>query len=103
MHLVMCLALNKRPLTKERQKEEESKKHTTIRGCFEKNIMKSVDSCKFKIVYKHCLCLLKNFFRVLFITYDVDDKLMLCKPTLHGYNKLARDKAHDILWPCTRA
>ena len=41
MHLVMCLALNKRPFTKERKKEEESKK-TTIRGCFEKNIMKFV-------------------------------------------------------------
>ena len=26
MHLVMCLALNKRPFTKERNKEEESKK-----------------------------------------------------------------------------
>ena len=26
MHLVMCLALNKRPLTKKRKKEEESKK-----------------------------------------------------------------------------
>ena len=38
-------------------------------------------------------------FRVLFITYDVDDKLMLCKTTLHGYNKLARDKAHDICGP----
>ena len=23
-----------------------------------------------------------EYFRVLFITYDVDDKLMLCKPTL---------------------
>ena len=44
-----------------------------------------------------------EYFRVLFITYDVDDKHMLCKPTSHGYNKLARDKAHDILWPCTRA
>ena len=27
MHLVMCLALNKRPFTKERKKEEESKKY----------------------------------------------------------------------------
>ena len=26
MYLVMCLALNKRPFTKERKKEEESKK-----------------------------------------------------------------------------
>ena len=44
-----------------------------------------------------------EIFRVLFITNYVDDKLMLCKhikPTLHGYNKLARDKVHDILWPC---
>ena len=57
MHLVMCLAPNKRPFTKERKKEEEMK-NATIRGCFEKNIMKSVNSCKFKIVYKHCLCLL---------------------------------------------
>ena len=24
-------------------------------------------------------------------------------PTLLGYKKLARDKAHGILWPCTRA
>ena len=38
-----------------------------------------------------------EFFRVLFITYDVDDKLMLCKPTLHGYNKLACDKAGPVL------
>ena len=36
MHLIMCLALNKRPFTKERKKEEESKKNTTIKGCFEK-------------------------------------------------------------------
>ena len=55
MHLVMCLALNKRSFTKERKKEE---KNTTIRGCFEKNIMKSVNSCNYKVVYKHCLCLL---------------------------------------------
>ena len=54
MHLVMCLALNKRPFTKERKKEEESKKNTTIRGCFEKNIMKSVNLCKFKIVFLIC-------------------------------------------------
>ena len=44
-----------------------------------------------------------EFFNVLFITYNVDDKVMLCKPTLHGYNKLARDNTHDILSPCTRA
>ena len=25
-----------------------------------------------------------EYFRVLFITEDVDDKLMLCKPTLHA-------------------
>ena len=36
MHLAMCLSLNKRPFTKERKKEEESKTNTTIRGCFEK-------------------------------------------------------------------
>ena len=57
MHLVMCLALNKRPFTKERKKKKKVK-NTTIRGCFEKNIMTPVNSCKFKIVYKHCLCLL---------------------------------------------
>ena len=77
-----------------------------IRDCFEKNIMKSVNSYKFKIIQVISTGLLMftvEFFRVLFITYDVEDKLMLCKPSLHGYNKPARDKAHDILWPCTRA
>ena len=29
--------------------------------------------------------------------------IKLCKPTLHGYDKLAHDQAHDILWPYTRA
>ena len=43
--------------TKERKRKKKVK-NTTIKGCFEKNIMKSVNSCKFKIVYKHCLCLL---------------------------------------------
>ena len=43
------------------------------------------------------------YFLSLFILYGVKDKLKLCKATLHDYNKLARDKAHDILWPCTRA
>ena len=97
MHLVVCLALNKRSFTKERKRKKKVK-NTMTRGYFEKNIMKSVNSCIFKIVYKHCLCLLEIFFKIFFITYD---KLMLCKPTLHGYNKLARDKAHVILWPCT--
>ena len=73
----MCLALNKRPFTKERKKEEESKTIRRSGDALKKNIMKSVNSCKFKIVYKHCLIYVTcNCRRVLFITYDVDDKLM---------------------------
>ena len=57
MHLVMCLALNKRLFTKERKKEEESIKIRRSGAALKKK-MKSVNSCEFKMVYKHCLCLL---------------------------------------------
>ena len=51
----MCLALNERPFTKERKKEEESITRRRSGTALKKNIMKPVNSCKFKIVYKHCL------------------------------------------------
>ena len=44
MHLVMCLALNKRRFTKERKKEEESTKMRRSGAALKKNIMKSVNS-----------------------------------------------------------
>ena len=46
MHLVMCLALNKRPFTKERKKEEESKTIRRPGAALEKKFMNSVNSCK---------------------------------------------------------
>ena len=55
IHLSMCLALKKRPFTKERKRKTKVKTNTTSSDCFEKTIIKYVNSCEFKIVYKHCL------------------------------------------------
>ena len=82
---------------KRKKKKTKVKTNTTISDCFEKN---SLSNMSIRVNLKSFIS--TAYFLVLLITYVVEDKLKLCKPTLHGYNKLARDKTHDILWPCTR-
>ena len=99
------LISKKRPFTKERKRKTKVKTNTTISDCFEKKKRrkkKTLSNMSIRVNLKSVIST-AYFFLVSLSSYGVEDKLKLCKPTLHGYNKLARDKAHDILWPCTGA
>ena len=65
-------------------------------------LLQIIESDELKIVYNESSAL-RMFYCKIFRVLLIVQIMALCKPTLHGYDKLARDQAHDILWPCNRA